>query len=133
MNMLGILGIFFWFVFLKFSTADSDFSDLDFESLIKQNVQLSTSLQTLQNDVKLRNDLVNELLERIIRQEERMNELENAFKLRDNLCNQCESRLKDLETKYSTVSNEAINRTNTNLSNRIPVIKDDKNISRRGE
>lgn len=52
MNMGGLLGIFFWFVFLKFSTADSDFSDLDFESLIKQNVQLSTSLQTLQNDVK---------------------------------------------------------------------------------
>lgn len=133
MNMGGLLGIFFWFVFLNFSTADSDFSEIDFESLIKQNVQLSTSLQTLQNDVKLRNDLINELLERIIRQEERMNELENTFKLKDNLCNQCESRLKDLETKYSTVSNEAINRTNTNLSNRIPVIKDYKNISRRGE
>lgn len=54
-----------------------EFSDL--ESLVKQNVQLSTTLQTLQNDVKRRDDLINEFLERIIREEKRMDELENAF------------------------------------------------------
>lgn len=52
-NMAGFLENFFSFVFLKFSIDDSEFSDL--KSLFKQNVQLSTTLQTLQNDVKRRN------------------------------------------------------------------------------
>lgn len=131
MNMGGLLGIFFWFLFLKLSTADSEFSDLEFKALVKQNVQLSTKLQTLQNDVKRRDDLLTELLERLIRQEKRMDELENVVKFKDNFCKQCESRLKDVETKSSAVSNEAIIRTNTNSSNRTPVIKDDKKISRK--
>lgn len=76
-NIVGLLNNFFSFVFLKFSIADLEFSDL--ESLVKQNVQLSTTLQTLQNDVKRRDDLINEFLERIIREEKRMGELENAF------------------------------------------------------
>lgn len=75
--MVGLLKNFFSFVFLKFSTADSEFSDI--ESLVKQNVQLSTTLQTLQNDVKRRNDLINEFLERIFRQGKQMDELKNAF------------------------------------------------------
>lgn len=131
--MAGLLENFFSFVFLKCSIDhdDSEFSDL--ESLVKQNVQLSTTLQTIQNDVKRRDDLINELLERIIRQEKRMDELENAVKFKDNFCKQCESRLEDFETKSSAVSNEAIIRTNTNSSNSTPVIKDDKKISRKGE
>lgn len=76
-NMAGFLENFFSFVFLKFSIDDSEFSDL--KSLFKQNVQLSTTLQTLQNDIKRRNDLINEFLERIIRQGKQMDELENAF------------------------------------------------------
>lgn len=133
MNMGGLLGIFFWFLFLKLSTADSEFSDVEFKALVKQNVQLSTKLQTLQNDVKRRDDLLTELLERLIRQEKRMDELENVVKFKDNFCKQCESKLKDVETKSSAVSNEAIIRTNTNSSNRSPVIKDDKKITRKGE
>lgn len=129
MNMGGLLGIFFWFLFLKLSTADSEFSDLEFKALVKQNVQLSTKLQT----VKRRDDLITELLERLIRQEKRMDELENVVKFKDNFCKQCESRLKDFETKSSAVSNEAIIRTNTNSSNRTPAIKDDKKIGRKGE
>lgn len=76
-NMAGFLENFFSFVFLKFAIDDSEFSDL--KSLFKQNVQLSTTLQTLQNDVKRRDDLINEFLERIIRQGKQMDELENAF------------------------------------------------------
>lgn len=76
-NMAGFLENFFSFVFLKFSINDSKLIDLEF--LFKQNVQLSTTLQTLQNDIKRRNDLINEFLERIIRQGKQMDELENAF------------------------------------------------------
>lgn len=76
-NMAGLQENFFSFVFLKFSINDSELIDLEF--LFKQNVQLSTTLQTIQNDVKRRNDLINEFLERIIRQGKQMDELENAF------------------------------------------------------
>lgn len=76
-NMAGLQENFFSFVFLKFSINDSKLIDLEF--LFKQNVQLSTTLQTLQNDIKRRNDLINEFLERIIRQGKQMDELENAF------------------------------------------------------
>lgn len=75
-NMAGFLENFFSFVFLKFSIDDSEFSDL--KSLFKQNVQLSTTLQTLQNDVKRRDDLINEFLERI-RQENRWMNLKMLF------------------------------------------------------
>lgn len=75
-NMAGLQENFFSFVFLKFSIDDSEFSDL--ESLFKQNVQLSTTLQTLQNDVKRRDDLINEFLERI-RQENRWMNLKMLF------------------------------------------------------
>lgn len=75
-NMAGFLENFFSIVFLKFSIDDSEFSDL--ESLFKQNVQLSTTLQTLQNDVKRRDDLINEFLERI-RQENRWMNLKMLF------------------------------------------------------
>lgn len=75
--MVGLLKNFFSFVFLKFSTADSEFSDI--ESLVKQNVQLSTTLQTIQNDIKRRDGLINEFLERIFRQGKQMDELKNAF------------------------------------------------------
>lgn len=75
-NMAVFLENFFSFVFLKFSIDDSEFSDL--KSLFKQNVQLSTTLQTLQNDVKRRDDLINEFLERI-RQENRWMNLKMLF------------------------------------------------------
>lgn len=75
-NMAGFLENFFSIVFLKFSIDDSEFSDL--KSLFKQNVQLSTTLQTLQNDVKRRDDLINEFLERI-RQENRWMNLKMLF------------------------------------------------------